>query len=247
MNRAGPTVWVRHIGRRKFNRVTVRRRAGLSSIEMYWRENKRSQYATLGHANKERAIGQAWAKAEELSAAKATHFPQTKVLAIRSDLVRVARELGLPEGYAPPRKRYMELGQFTDCAVRATFRGYTSVTFKHGRSTNPRDQWGEAIAKFGLRIADTLRRGTASHSLVSADVRRVSLLLGIPGRLPSYRQYRAAGGRWAPRTVCHYLDVKGWTDVGAVLGLAVDEWRTVHAAAARVHFRRWRAANGRVA
>lgn len=132
------------------------------------------------------------------------------LVAIRSDLCRVARETGKPRGIAPSVMIYRDEGRHAEFRVRALVGGTVA---RYGTSI-PRLKWSESMPHYGLRPAGSLRWPTRAEAI--EDVRRVVRILGQgPLRAPSMDEY-AAHGRWG-----HHALLK------AITGCATASWYRV--------------------
>lgn len=222
-------VWDYKAGVPYRNRVRVYERAHSSSLMMEWAQNG-SHYKSLRHSNKTRAVKEAEAKAAELEAAlPKTHEPTERLVAMRADLIRVARLTNQPDGVAPSCEKYRKLGSWTDVRVRGAFLGYRRT--KNG-SVNPRDTWTQAMHKFGLKTVRETQ--TTTTAKVAADVRRVAMLAGKPGMMPTMADIRRFG-RYQEKTVMLYLRVTNWVEAADYLQLAMDPRRREHSAKVRAH------------
>lgn len=132
-----------------------------------------------------------------------------RMIAMRQDLVRVARERGCPEGFAPPVLYYREHGRFVDKTIIGVIGGYD----EHG---NALLCWGDAMQKLGLRM--WAEHFHADPERVKRDVYRVAVALGRPFRMPPRAKYKRQG-RWAPCTVMKHMGVSTWGEVADHLKL----------------------------
>lgn len=207
--------WSVSVGRKRHNRVTVFQRVNMLTLEM----RCDGQTTNLGHFDRARAVEQARERAETMRRDRGTHLPTAQLIAIRADLIRVARMLGAPEGVAPPRAKYGKLGIYSESKARGAFRGFVKL----GKSVNPRDQWSDAMRKFGLRMWVTETRGITKGG-VAADIRRVAMLAGAPRVLPSKARYDR-DGKWSSTAACSALGITGWTKAAQMLELEVSTRR----------------------
>lgn len=201
-------IWSFATGRRGVNRVRVFERPGVR-IRMV----VAGASVNLGHRDRARAVQQARAKAAEI------HRPRherkrAEILAVRSDLLRVARACGLPEGVAPSMGEYRKRGRFSDAYVQGLHLGWW--TGERGL----REHWCDSIPRYGLkpyRDAIVSPRGSAA---IVADIRRVALKVGSPLRMPTHAEYDQHG-RWTRSTAQKWLGMK-WSDMASVLGLSME-------------------------
>lgn len=204
--------WSYHAGRKRRNRVTVYHLNRCPWMMMVWREGGRKHARALGHQSRTRAMAQAVAKAGELGAAlPRTYEPSGRLVAMRSDLVRVAAMQGRPNGVAPSQLFYRHNGAFTVTAVCAAFKGY--------RGDDAADVWTDAVERFGFTPAYANRRPTLNEGIT--DLRRVAHALGAPRRMPSRAQYDRLG-RWQSRTVMLLFAAPRWDAIADQLGLEMD-------------------------
>lgn len=211
-------------GRARRNRVRVRRSAD-GTIRFEWYEDGKQQVA-FGFPRSTKITDEikdrARAKARALLPARLTHQPESVIVAMKADLVRVARLLGLPAGYAPAREAYQGRGRWSWECIAAAFAGYRSKRTDGHKQGGPLMTWTQAIRRFGLQPAFELRR--ARHVPMVQDVLRVAREIGRPHELPSAHRYRLMGHHSA-RSVIQTLGVRTWTEVGPALGLAVPAFR----------------------
>lgn len=210
--------WRYKAGQKRINRVTVREARISGTIRMEWYKGGRHFVATGTHS-KERAIVMCEAKADELmaeyKAAQRAKRERGDVL-VRLDMVRVARELGIPEGYAPPITAYRSLGRYSTVRVRIV---------GGMRNRNPILQWCGAVTRYGLK--PYRRHYHPTPQMLVADLRRVALKLGHPAVMPTLREYRDHG-MWTTTTVRRQL-APIWADVARSVGLAMlPVWRSTH-------------------
>lgn len=122
--------------------------------------------------------------------------PPTVLVALRHDLIRVARAVGLPEGVGPQRRVYRELGRKGPSYMCAAIGGWK---YPDERNQVPRLTWDEAIEAYGLTPHSETR--TVSDSELIEDLRRVAVLNGQgPDGLPPVNVYQELG-RWSWMTV----------------------------------------------
>jgi hypothetical protein len=144
------------------------------------------------------------------------HAPTHVLVAIRSDLVRVARETGKPAGVAPSVMRYRRLGRVSLYRVQRAVGG--TVPRYHTRV--PRLTWAQAMPLYGLTPAGALRQPTRTQLV--EDLRRVALIAGHPpGELPTTTEYQELG-HWALHTVLVHISGSregSWHDVSLRTGL----------------------------
>lgn len=208
-------VWARYIGRRRFNRVVIfQTRQPTNVVMMEWSEGGRQWTRSLKHNDRLRAEVEAMEVAERLAAKKRRgHESRATILEMRADLLRVAAMQRLGPGIAPGYVKYAKHGRFSLHRIRAAFRGY-------GRK-DPRDEWVDAVARFGLKPKSSTR---ITGNDIAADVRRVAMALGSPRRLPSKKQYDRLG-KHHPTTAMEKLRVTAWVDLADALRLDIEDWR----------------------
>lgn len=205
--------WRFHVGERFVNRVTLHtQRHG--TIRMTWVEGGKLRAKYTGTRDKFRAIIMAEEKAVELLAKrkKPTYRPESEIMAIRLDLLRVARETGKPDGVAPQLHDYEKLGRFSVSRTLSAFAGYRQVTTYY----MPVDTWSVAMRKFGFKPAGYWRNATERDLL--KDLRRVALMLGRPLEMPPSDVYNALGN-YAHTTVRGRFPGMGWPEIGDRAGL----------------------------
>lgn len=132
-----------------------------------------------------------------------------RLLALRGDLVRIAREAGVPEGYGPPQLAYRRHGRFSEKCVMGWLGGYLP-------NGNPRLSWRRALAALHLKTWGDLYH--TNRDRLAVDIRRVALAIGRPHHMPPRARYRGLG-RWDPTAVFHHFGVRNWNEVAAELGL----------------------------
>lgn len=109
-----------------------------------------------------------------------------KLVALRSDLVRVARMTHGMEGVAPSLASYIRHGRWSHNKIRGAVGGY-----RQGSGSPPRLSWTEAVPHYGLEpCRDAL---IPSDRTVLADLRRVAMAVGRPRRMPTAEEYLAHG------------------------------------------------------
>ncbi len=213
--------WTWFCGKVRRNRVRIRQWSDKSKVtEMTWHENGERQAVTLPYTDRTRAMMAAMAKAEELRLKRGpTAKPTDVIIAMRSDLNRVSRLLGLPEGVAPPREQYQQLGRYSVSAVLWAFKGGTKIgTYSHAW-----DSWSEVIHRFGLKTKNEVRR-SVTREKIAVDLRRLAASLGNPNRMPSRKEYREHG-RYSLCSVFRHMECRRWVEVAAKLHLDVGAWR----------------------
>lgn len=132
-----------------------------------------------------------------------------RLIALRSDVVRVARDCGVPEGYGPPMLAYKRNGRFSDKAVMGWLGGYRP-------DGNARITWRAALAKFHLKMWGDLYH--ADPARIAEDVRRVARLLGRPHHIPPRKKYNRLGD-WDHTSVYLHLGVTTWEGAAERLDL----------------------------
>ena len=144
------------------------------------------------------------------------------LVAIRSDLARVARESGRPEGVAPSVVVYREKGRFPTSQIRAAVGGRT----KRWGTSCPALKWTEAVTRLGFRPASSLHKPTRAQAI--EDVRRVGREVGCgPRELPTTMDYQEHG-RWAPQTIRKAIvgrEDASWYEIGDQIGLEPSRTR----------------------
>lgn len=221
--------WSFKTGRGHFNRVTVFQRGEGTAILIHWWRDGERNTESLGHADKDRAVAQAMAKALELKGERPTHEPTNRLMAMRSDLARCAALQGCPPGYGPGWSFYRQHGAFKLAAIGAAFRGY--------RAKDPADTWTDALHRFGFKPRSSSRRPTKMQA--ATDVRRVAALVGQARRLPELWAYNEHG-RWCGSATMKALDAVRWRDVADILDLDMEEWRKNTALKCRgMSLKRW--------
>lgn len=141
------------------------------------------------------------------------------LIAIRSDLKRVARQTHGMDGIAPSLREYREQGRFSDVKVRAAVGGYRT---NHGErssrynrmGTPPRLGWLEAVRKYGLTPFKRVYQPTDRAMLM--DLKRVALKCGHPLRMASFAEYREHGNYAGSALMRRFGK---WNDVAAAAGL----------------------------
>lgn len=110
------------------------------------------------------------------------------LVAMRSDLLRVAREDGMPDGFAPSIHVYNERGRgcFSATRIMAVWEGYDPA-----KSYRPRVTWAQAMRRFGLRTARDL--WTHEEEEVFRDLYRVAIVVERPHEMPTANEYRRHG------------------------------------------------------
>lgn len=132
-----------------------------------------------------------------------------RLMALRADLVRVARDVGTPEGYGPPQLAYRRNGRFSEKCVMGWIGGYLP-------NGNPRLSWRKALGSLHLKVWGDLYH--TNRERLSADLRRVALAIGRPHHIPSVAAYRKLG-RWDPCTALSHFRVTTWGQVADALEL----------------------------
>lgn len=208
-------------GKVRRNRVRVRlRNDGVVRLEWYEAGKHRARYGFPRGAITDAIKDAARALARELHPNRTTYQPTDVLVAMRADLVRVARLDGQPEGGAPRRDTYVRVGRWSTSAIQAAFVGYYKKTARVGGG--PLESWSKAVARFGLTPAVKMRH--PNHVQLIQDLLRVAQQLGRPNELPSQHQYRKRGVH-GPHSVMDTVGVRTWTELGAELGLSVPLWR----------------------
>jgi len=119
-----------------------------------------------------------------------------ELVAIRHDLLRVARDTRLPDGVGPQRHVYAEHGRVGTAYVRAAIGGWR---YPEHANQQPEMTWDEAIRAYGLTPHSETR--TVSDKELIEDLRRVGHLNGQgPDGLPPVEVYKQHG-RWSWMTV----------------------------------------------
>lgn len=215
--------WSYHAGRFHRNRVTVYHivRSPWMRIEWYDDDGRRISRA-LGHKSRTQAIADCIERAAELGMRRPTHESTNTIVAMRSDLTRVASVVGLPNGVAPSLDQYRAHGEFGSTAVLAAFKGY--------RGSNPIDTWGRAVQRFGFKPVSATALPTKQEAV--ADVRAVAHKIGTPTKMPSLRQYED-NGRWQSKTIKKVLGENRWDVIADRLQLTVDPKQRLMAGNAR--------------
>jgi hypothetical protein len=106
---------------------------------------------------------------------------EAQLVALRADLMRVARLLGLPDGAAPSPEAYRRHGQVS--VRRAVF----LATGSHLRTGNG---WKDAMRRLFLLPMSEV---TPDPEQIIDDLRRVASLVGNPAHLPPRSAYRRYG------------------------------------------------------
>lgn len=123
---------------------------------------------------------------------------------IRADLLRVAREMGRPEGVGPAIVEYRAHGRFTTSRV-AKMAGLPEI------------RWVPALRFYGLSCAYIRRRATTRELI--ADLHRVAALLGLGDTMPNWRQYEKHGRFSRTAVEDHLSEGRGWTGAATRAGL----------------------------
>ena len=213
MSRPRYTVWKWATGKCQLNRVRVRQYGRWQGDEVVSVENIQMEVGgkrwTLGHKDREKAKLQAMDKAAELHPGSRIERNRDRLMAMRRDLVRVARMAGAPEGYAPAILAYREHGRYLDKTILGSIGGYWD-------DGNPKLTWREAMDMLSLKVY-----GDHYHTnrrRVVLDVRRVAHEIGKPDHVPPRDTYRERG-QWDPVTVMRHLETDTWAGVADALYL----------------------------
>lgn len=140
------------------------------------------------------------------------------LVAIRQDLVRVARANGRPQGFAPAVTTYRHAGRFSIPKVQGAVGGWVRK-YAYGKKV-PALSWTAAVRKYGLTPARELYKPTRAQAI--DDLRSLSQRLGHgPFRLCSLTEYQDQG-RWSPHTVRKVIcgdPHTSWYDLAELLGM----------------------------
>lgn len=219
--------WRYHAGEPWRNRVTVRdsNRGGMC---LTWYENGVPITKSAKTRDRFKAIIQAEAKAAELLEIKRLkrryYAPDAEIVQMRQDLMRVARERGMADGYAPSISVYLKRGAFTVGRVCAAFAGYRPGGGKHRR---PVHSWMEAMRLFSLR--PWYEDYHTSERTVLRDLRDVALRCGHPGIMPTLREYDRHG-RWAWTGVRKRMGGLTWAEIAERANLTMPANRAASSA-----------------
>lgn len=141
----------------------------------------------------------------------------TKAIAIRSDLIRVARQTHGIEGVAPSLSAYVRHGRWSHNKIRGSVGGY-----REGSGAAPRLSWTEAVPRYGLKPYRDA--AIPDDRDVLADLRRVALHVRKPRKMPTAAEY-AEHGRHGTSLVQRRFGK--WNDAAFLAGLEpnVRPWR----------------------